>query len=175
MFCHIRDRVQHHRHHTGAWFIFTRPLHRPRPPWPGLMTRRQYIDLLIHKSVNKTGILTQFFTANTFLPQLKFQKTAVSDLSFNYQRYSSLWEKYLRSPSNYARVWLIFQHNLPAWSRCVHKNDWKVFSFMFIQHLSCWRENTARRISHQDLDNSHQTFQKTFKSTWYVLTRGIIS
>ena len=103
----IGPEPQHHR----AWFIFTRPLHwGGGQPGQALWLDVSTLTLLIQKSINKTGILTQFFTAFAFSPQLKFRKDSCLICHFNYQRYFPLWEKYLKRPSNYLWTWLIFRH-----------------------------------------------------------------
>ena len=91
--------------------IYIRPLHwgggRPgQALWLDVST----LTLLIQKSINKTGILTQFFTAFAFSPQLKFRTDSCLICHFNYQRYFPLWEKYLKRPSSYLWIWLIFGH-----------------------------------------------------------------
>ena len=106
--------VQHQagaRPHHRAWFIFTRPLHwGGGQPGQALWLDVSTLTLLIQKSINKTGILTQFFTAFAFSPQLKFRTDSCLICHFNYQRYFPLWEKYLKRPSNYLWIWLIFRH-----------------------------------------------------------------
>ena len=101
--------VQHqaragHQHHR-AWFILG---HCPsgQALWLDVST----LTLLIQKSINKTGILTQFFTGLAFSPQLKFRKDSCLICHFNYQRDFPLWEKYLKRHSNYLWIWLIFRH-----------------------------------------------------------------
>ena len=116
--CFVRDESQSvqqhqaiagHRHHR-AWFIFTRPLHwGGGQPGQALWLDVSTLTLLIQKSINKTGILTQFFTGFAFSPQLKFRKDSCLICHFNYQRYFPLWEKCLKRPSNYLWIWLIFR------------------------------------------------------------------
>ena len=89
--------------------IFTRPLHWTQSVQAWRLDVST-LTLLIQKSINKTGILTQFFTAFAFSPQLKFRKDSCLICHFNYQRYFPLWEKYLKRPSNYLWIWLIFRH-----------------------------------------------------------------